>query len=136
MSTLQPQSQAWIEYDYAIVRAVPRVEIGTFVNIGVVMHARRAGFLEARMHVDRQRIAGVCGRIDIDLLQCFAEAYGRVCLGGAGAGPIGLLPASERFHWLTAPRSAVLQTSPVHPGRCRDLHAALDSLFQEHCMLR
>ncbi len=127
---------AWVEYDYAIVRVVPRVDIGTFVDIGVVVHARRVGFLDALLGVDRERIARVCDRLDLDLLQRFVDAYRIVCHGGAAAGPIGLLPPSERFHWLTAPRSAVLQTSAVHPGRCHDPQVALDCLFQKYCSPR
>jgi hypothetical protein len=126
----------WIDYDYAVVRLVPRVDLGAFVNIGVVIHARTAGFLDARLMVDQNRIETLAPGFDIPLLERYVDAYLRVCHGGVPGAPIGLLPASERFHWLTAPRSAVLQTSPVHPGRCRDLALALETLFRTFCSPR
>ncbi len=119
----------WIEYDYAFVRVVPRVDIGAFINIGVVLHARREGFLEARFLFNPERVAGIDPDFDHTMLICFAEAYRRAASGGIEAGPIGLLPPSERFHWLTAPRSAALQTSPVHPGICLDLQGAVERLL-------
>jgi hypothetical protein len=121
----------WIEYDYAIVRIVPQVHACAFTNIGVVLHARQAGILDARIVIDPDRIADRCPDIDTELLARYADAYLSVVRGGADSGAIGLLPPSERFHWLTAPRSAVLQTSEVHPGRARDLAAELDRLFHE-----
>jgi hypothetical protein len=126
-------STEWIEYDYAIVRIVPRVHLCAFTNIGVVLHARQAGFLDARISFDAATIAARCPGIDVDVLTRYVDAYLRVVHGGPEAAPIGLLPPSERFHWLTAPRSAVLQTSDVHPGRARDLEAELERLYAEQC---
>jgi hypothetical protein len=123
----------WIDYDYAIIRVVPLVHVCSFRNIGVVLHARQAGVLDALIGYDAERLAGNCPGVDLALLARYAEAYLRVVRGGADAAPIGLLPPSERFHWLTAPRSAVLQTSDVHPGRARDLTVELERLFREQC---
>lgn len=123
----------WIEYDYAIVRVVPRVHVCTFTNIGVVLHARQAGVLDARVSYDADEIASRCPGIDPLLLARYVDAYLRVVAGGVEAAPIGLMPPSERFHWLTAPRSAVLQTSEVHPGRAKDLAAELERLVREQC---
>jgi len=128
-------SRAWIDYDYALVRIVPRVDLGAFINVGVVLHARTADFLDARLHVNMARLASIGAPLDTNMLLRCVEAYCRVCRGGVEGGPIGLLPPSERFHWLTAPRSAVLQTSAVHPGRCHDPRAALDELFRRHCII-
>jgi hypothetical protein len=124
--------QQWIDYDYAVVRVVPQVHLCTFANVGVVLHARTAGFLDARFHVDRERLARDCPDLDLDVLERYVAAYGSVCRGGRNAGPVGLLPPSERFHWLTAPRSAVLQTSEIHAGRTRDPRSALDHLFTSY----
>ncbi len=135
MSSPQPAGSRWIDYDYAIVRVVPKVHLGLFINIGVVVHARTAGYLDARFHIDPVAIARQAPLLDPALLARFANAYHRVCHGGAHGGPIGVLPISERFHWLTSPRSAVLQTSPVHPGRCHDPAGALEQLFAEHCLV-
>lgn len=125
-----------IDYDYAMVRVVPRVDIGMFFNVGIVLHARTADFLDAMLHIDHERLTLLGCAIDTALLQRCMDAYSRVCRGGTEGGPVGLLPPSERFHWLTAPRSAVIQTSAVHPGRCRDPHQALEYLFRQHCTLR
>ena len=120
---------SWIDYDFAVLRAVPHVYLGTFVPVGVVVHARRQGFLALRALTDvdalRRRVPGV----DAELLARYLRAYDAVCRGEAAAGPVALAPTSERFHWLTAPRSDVIQSSPVHEGVCEDPAEALDRLF-------
>lgn len=123
----------WVAYDYAVIRVVPRVHLAAFVNIGVVLHARTLGFLDLRTEVDAGKIRALSPSLDLALLDRVVDAYRRVCFGGEQGGPVGMLPPSERFHWLTAPRSAVLQTSPVHPGCCHDPEEALERLFLEQC---
>lgn len=119
----------WISYDYAVLRVVPHVYLGTFVPVGVMVHARTADFLGMRVIADeaqlRTRVAGV----DLDLLVRYLRACQLVCEGDATAGPVALAPPSERFHWLTAPRSDVIQSSPVHSGMTEDPKAALDELY-------
>ncbi len=132
MSSVTEQEQGWIEYDYAVVQIVPRVHVGMYRNIGVVLHARRAGFLDACVRVEQSDLADFPS-LDPTLIKKFADAYVRVARGDGGAGPVALLPPSERFHWLTSPRSGILQTSPVHPGRCHNLELALQKLFAEYC---
>lgn len=122
----------WIDYDYAVVRVVPHVHLCAFINTGVVLHARTAHFLGARLHLDRARLTALCPELDHEVLARYLEAYERVCAGGAEAGPLGALPPSERFHWLTAPRSAVLQTSEIRTGRTRDPKATLQRLFEAY----
>ena len=119
------------DYDYATVRVVPCVAREDFVTVGVVLHARTARFLEARLRRDAVWLAARCPDLDVDLLDRFLDAYERVAAGGTEGGPVGLLPPSERFHWLTAPRSAALQTSAVHTGRAADPAAMLDHLFAQ-----
>lgn len=119
------------EYDYATVRVVPCVHRGDFATVGVVLHARQARFLAARLCRDAEWLAARCPSLDAALLDRFLDAYARVAEGGPEAGPVGLYPPSERFHWLTAPRSAVLQTSTVHTGRTTDPAATLDHLFAQ-----
>ena len=116
-------------YDYAIVRVVPRVERGEFVNVGVILFCRTRRFLGARIGLDVARIAALAPQIDIDELNRHLAIIPLVCAGGADAGPIGALPLAERFHWLVAPRSAMIQTSPVHSGLCDTPEAALDELL-------
>lgn len=121
----------WVDYDYAIVRVVPQVHCCAFVNAGVILHARTAAFLGARVHLDRDRLAALAA-VDRDLVARYLAAYRRVCDGADGSGPIGRLPRSERFHWLTAARSTVVQTSPVHGGRTRNPDRTLDALFAQY----
>jgi hypothetical protein len=116
-------------FDYAVVRVVPRVERGEFVNAGVILFSRTARFLDARIELDRARLMAMAPSIDCDVVQSYLDAIPRVCAGGREAGPIGDLSQSERFHWLVAPRSTIIQTSPVHSGVHSDLRVALDHLF-------
>jgi len=125
-------STDWVDYDYAIVRVVPRVHCCAFVNAGVILHARTAAFLGARVHLNRDGLAALDASIDLDLMERYLDAYRQVCDGADHGGPIGQMPRSERFHWLTAARSTVLQTSPVHGGRTRDPKGTLDALFAQY----
>jgi hypothetical protein len=122
----------WIDYDYAVVRVVPQVHLCTFQNVGVVLHARTAGFLDVRFYLNRNHLATLCPTLDVTLVERYLDGYQRICRGATDAGPIALLPPSERFHWLTTPRSAVVQTSPVHCGRTHDPEATLERLFRQH----
>lgn len=125
-------SQPRHDYDYATVRIVPCVPDEAFVTVGVVVHARTARFLEARLRAERAWIEEHCPDLDANVVLRYLEAFARVASGGEGAGPVGLLTPSERFHWLTAPRSAAVQTSAVHTGRTSDPAGALDRLFELH----
>ena len=121
-----------IDYDFAILRVVPRVHLGAFVNVGVVVHARTAEFLALRTVTDVARLASLAPGIDSTLLSRYLSSCAAICAGDAAAGPVALAPPSERFHWLTAPRSDVLQSSPVHEGVCRSPAAELDALFEAY----
>lgn len=130
------RSDEWYEYDYAIVRVVPRVHLEAFHNIGVVVHSRRANVLRARVAVSDGLLRDLAGQLDAVELCRFVDAYVAVAEGGPSAGAVGTLPPSERFHWLTAPRSAVIQTSRVHCGRCRDLDEQIEVLAERYCRVR
>ncbi|HEX6204126.1 MAG TPA: DUF3037 domain-containing protein, partial [Thermoanaerobaculia bacterium] len=118
-------------YAFAVLRAVPHPFLGAFVNVGVVLHARTAEFLGARVIDDPAELARRVADVDPRLLARYLAACRAVAAGDEAAGPVALAPPSERFHWLTAPRSDVLQSSPVHEGLCDDPAAALDELFAE-----
>ena len=118
-------------YDYAIVRVVPRVERGEFVNAGVILSCDASGFLQARIELDRPRLAALAPSLDLAAIDAALAAIPRICAGGPAAGAIGQLSPRERFHWLVAPRSTIIQTSPVHTGRCSDLDAALEDLLEK-----
>lgn len=116
-------------FDYAIVRVVPRVERGEFVNAGVILFSSTAAYLQSRIELDRAKLHALAPGIDTADVDAYLDVIPRVCAGGAEAGPIGALPQRARFHWLVAPRSTIIQTSPMHTGVDEDLDAALDRLF-------
>ena len=116
-------------YDYAVIRVVPRVERGEFINAGVIVSCEKTGFLKAAIELDEARVLALDPDVDLETLRRHLAAIQRICEGGPDAGPIGLLPQRARFHWLTAKRSAILQTSPVHMGRCGDMEAIVEHLM-------
>jgi hypothetical protein len=116
-------------YDYAIVRVVPRVERGEYVNAGIILSCDVERFLEASIDLDEPALLALDPTVDLDLIRRALAAIPAVCAGGADAGDLGRLSARERFHWLVAARSTMVQTSPVHTGRCPDLNSALDHLM-------
>ena len=117
-------------FEYALLRVVPRVERGEFVNAGVVLYCQEKRFLEAAVHLDPERLRALDPRLDLAAVRAHLEAAPRVCAGGPGAGPIGLLPPVQRFGWLVAPRSTIVQPSPVHTGLAEDPREALDHLLE------
>ncbi len=117
-----------LPYAFAVLRAVPHVHIGSFVNVAVVVHSPAADFLGMRALTDVRELRERAADIDAELLARYLETYKSVIAGDDAAGPLALAAPSERFHWLTAPRSDVLQSSPVHSGR-GDPARALDELF-------
>ena len=118
-----------IAYDFAVLRAVPHVHLGAFVPVGVVLHARTAGYLGMRTLTGLDVLKARVPEVDHELLVRYLASCCAVAAGDPTAGPVALAPPSERFHWLTAPRSDVLQSSPVHAGLTDDPARALDDLF-------
>jgi len=118
-------------FDYAVIRVVPRVEREEFVNAGVVVFCLEQDFLAARVGLDRDRVRTLFPGADLPLVEEHLAALARVATGGEGSGPIGQLSARERFHWLVAPRSTVIQVGPVHSGVCEDPARALERLFEQ-----
>ena len=116
-------------YDYAVVRVVPRVEREEFVNVGVIVSCPARAFLEARIEVDEQRLMALDATLDVESIRAHLASIPAICAGGEQAGPIGQLSQRERFHWLVAPRSTVIQMSPPHAGRCDDPTDVLEHLL-------
>ncbi len=125
-----PMDASRIEYEFAVLRVVPHVHLGAFVNVGVVLHARRSGFLGLRALADPRQLRARIPDVATDLLVRYLESCIAICGGDADAGPVALAPTSERFHWLTAPRSDVLQSSPVHEGICDDAATEIEALYE------
>ena len=118
-------------YDYAIVRIVPRVERGEFINAGVILSCAATGFLQARFEPDLKLLTAMAPGLDPQPIHDALAAIESICAGGANAGAIGRLSVRERFHWLVSPRSTSVQTSPVHSGQCHDLDGALEELLRK-----
>jgi hypothetical protein len=120
-------------YDYAVLRAVPHVHLAAFVPVGVLVHARQVGFLGLLALTNESTLRDRVPSVDVGMLAKYLRTMERVASGDAQAGPIALAPTSERFHWLTAPRSDVLQPSPVHEGLCDgDPERTLARLFAQY----
>lgn len=118
-------------FSYAIVRVVPRVERGEGFNAGVVLFCRQLDFLGARVALDQSRLAALAPELAPASVLPHLEAIVKVAEGAPDAGPIAALPPSERFGWLVAPASTIIQCSPVHTGLSEDPRATLDQLFAE-----
>jgi hypothetical protein len=118
-------------FAYAILRVVPRVERGEQLNAGVVLFCRRRRFLAARIGLDERRLAALAPGLDPDVVRAHLEGLARIAAGDPTGGAVAALDASERFGWLVAPSSTIIQPSPVHTGLCDDPAAMLDRLFDE-----
>ena len=122
-------------YDYAIVRVVPRVERGEFVNAGVIVSCATLGLLQAGIELDETRVLALDPGADLAGIRAALATIPLICTGGDAAGALGRLSVRERFHWLVAPRSSSLQTSPVHTGLCDEPEKVLDHLMNTMVLL-
>jgi hypothetical protein len=116
-------------YDYAIVRVVPRVERGEFLNAGIILSCDVERILQARIELDETALLTLDAGVDLELVRKTLATIPAICAGGAEAGEIGKLTPRERFHWLVSPRSTIVQMSPVHTGQCSDAAMALEHLM-------
>lgn len=117
-------------FDHAIVRVVPRVERGEQINAGVIVSCPTQDYLAARVALDSARLHALWPSSDVAEIEAALAVIPLIAAGDPRGGPIAALSRSERFHWLVAPRSAIIQTSPVHTGLCEQPDAALDQLFE------
>ena len=119
-------------FEYAVLRVVPRVEREEFLNVGVILFCSAQGFLQVKFEVNEARLHCFAGhQLDLGELRERLRSFERICRGRAEGGPIGQLAVASRFRWLTAQRSTVVQTSPVHPGLTTDAAATFGRLFAE-----
>lgn len=118
-------------FEYAIIRVVPKVEREEFLNVGVILFCASQKFLQVKYELNRPRLLAFSEKLDIDEIQEYLLAFEAICKGGKAAGPIGELPIAERFRWLTANRSTIIQSSKVHPGLCTDAAEMLEKLYCE-----
>ena len=116
-------------FEYAVIRVVPRVEREEFLNVGVVLYCAQQKFLQLLFRIDEQRLKSLCRECDVKEINEYLKAFEKICLGGKDGGPIARLSIAERFRWLTATRSTIVQASKVHPGFCDDAGEMLEKLF-------
>ncbi|HMR58382.1 MAG TPA: DUF3037 domain-containing protein [Cyclobacteriaceae bacterium] len=121
-------------FEYAIIRVVPKVEREEFVNVGVILYCGPLKFLKTKVVINEARIHAFCKAIELDEVRGYIQSFERVSAGGKGSGPIGELAPAERFRWLTATRSTVVQTSKVHPGITDNPEDVLERLFEQHVL--
>ena len=115
-------------YDYAIIRVVPKVDREEFINAGVILSCPDRSFLEAIIKLNEARLLALDASVDLETVKTYLAKIPIICRGGDGAGPIGQLTQRERFYWLVAARSTIIQASPVHTGCTPDPAAALRHL--------
>jgi len=118
-------------FDYAVIRVVPRVERQEFINAGVVVYCPEKRYLAARIHFDGQRLKALWPEVDEEVVRAHIEAFRLICEGDPTAGPVAQLSQRERFHWLSSPRSTIIQPSPVHTGICDNTGDLLDRLANQ-----
>jgi hypothetical protein len=118
-------------YEYAIVRVVPVVEREEFVNAGVILYCKKDKYIRMKYNLREERILALMPGADMEEIRKNLEAFSTIAAGESDGGPIAALDESERFRWLTAVRSASIQTSRPHPGVCNDLEKTIHTLFTE-----
>ncbi len=118
-------------FEYAVIRFMPMVEREEFLNIGVILLCAKEKFLQLRFELDEPRLKVICPKVDLNELREQLQSFERICKGGVDGGTIGKLSIAERFRWLTATRSTVVQTSKVHPGLCANAAETLDRLYSQ-----
>jgi hypothetical protein len=122
-------------YDYAIIRIVPYVDRGECMNVGVILFCPTHGFLDALIHLDRQRLAALAPQVDYDILRSHVDEIPLICRGSAEAEQFSHMSQSERFQWLVSPRSTIIQTSSLHSGLSSDPRATLEHLLKTMVLL-
>lgn len=121
-------------YEYAVIRVVPRVEREEFLNVGLVMYSKKDNYINVRYNVDRNKLGLFSTDLDIDSLCKYLSAFDKICSGSEEGGKIATFDIAERFRWLTAVRSASLQTSVARSGFSDDLNATFEGLYKELVM--
>ncbi|MEL6133167.1 MAG: DUF3037 domain-containing protein [Bacteroidota bacterium] len=126
--------QEKLVYEYGVIRVIPRVDLGECLNVGVILFCKRKRFLAMKYKMDRTRLAIFDQLIDLDEIEGYLKAWDLICQGKKEGGQIALQEWPERFRWLTAVKSTIVQSSRVHPGLCLDPQSELDHLFEQYIL--
>lgn len=123
-----------ITFEYAIIRLVPKVEREEFFNVGVILFSKHKKFLDVKYHISPEKLKTYSSEIDLELLNNYLKSWELICKGEPFGGAIGKLELSDRFRWLAASRSTIIQSSPTHSGLCYDPQKELDKIFEENVL--
>ena len=121
-------------FEYAVIRLVPKVEREEFFNIGVILFSKRKKFLGIKYHIDQKRFEAFSNEMELDVLNDYLKAWKLICDGEPSGGAIGKLKLSDRFRWLTAARSTIIQSSNTHPGLCHNPEKELETIFEKYVL--
>ena len=127
----KPKMQDKVTFEYAIIRLLPKVEREEFFNIGVILFSKRKKFLDIKFHINPAKLTAFSCELQIDTLYEYLNAWKLICDGTASAGKIGELEISDRFRWLAACRSTIIQSSKTHAGLCNNPEKELEAIFNE-----
>jgi hypothetical protein len=118
-------------FEYAVIRVMPRVERGEFLNVGVVLFCKRCKFLDLMIELNEEKLKAIFGDVDTEDVRRHLDSFEKICRGDVSGGPIAQLDQPSRFRWLSAKRSTIIQASDIHPGLTDDPSATLGKLFSE-----
>ncbi|SEL42041.1 Protein of unknown function [Aquimarina amphilecti] len=121
-------------FEYAIIRFVPKVEREEFFNVGVILFSKRKKFLKVKYHIDPNKLKAFSSEVTLEHLEEYLKSWELISIGTPSGGAIGKLELSDRFRWLTACRSTIIQSSKTHPGICNDPQKELDLLFKNYVL--
>lgn len=121
-------------FEYAIIRIVPKVEREEFFNVGVILFCKRKKFLGIKYHIDSEKLKAFSPDVELYVFEEYLKAWQLVCDGAAQGGKIGAMELSDRFRWLTACRSTIIQSSKTHPGLCEDPEKTLEEIFKKQVL--
>lgn len=118
-------------YEYAVVRVVPRVEREEFVNVGIALYCKKQRYAAVKLFVNEEKCRALDPKIDLDTITAHLVSFQKICAGETDAGQIARLDQADRFRWLTAKRSTIIQCSVVHPGLCCTAESTHQELFEK-----
>ena len=121
-------------FEYAIIRIVPKVEREEIFNVGVILFCKRKKFLGIKYYIDPEKLKVFCAEVDLSVLIDYLKAWELVCQGTPDSGKIGAMEVSDRFRWLSACRSTIIQSSKTHPGLSQDPQQTLEDIFEKQVL--
>jgi hypothetical protein len=123
-----------VTFEYAVIRLVPKVEREEFFNVGVILFSKRKKFLDIKYHINIDKFKAFAPELELTDLNAYLNAWKLICDGTSSGGKIGELEISDRFRWLAACRSTIIQSSKTHPGLCKNPETELDAIFEKYVL--